>query len=142
MTRKQSITLTFLVTLAVGIAACEPAPREVSLASSARPAAPAAAATPKGTLPQLVFFKNPNGPPCQFQQRILDGLASQLAGKVEVVVYNTTSASDLAIFDRFGIQGLPALVMTDAGGRELRRAPAGVQGPEQVLALVGGRGSP
>jgi len=124
------------------LAACEPTPREVTLGASARAPVPAQAGAPSGTLPRLVFFKNPNGAPCQYQQRILDGLGPQLSGKVELVVYNTTSAADLSAFDAFGVQGLPSLVLTDPRGRELRRTPAGIVGPQQVLALVDGQATP
>ena len=88
--------------------------------------------------PRLVFFMNPNGMPCQMQDRILQGMASELAGKVDVVRYKTTEPADLDQFRRFGIRALPTLVVTDRNGKELRRAPPGIQSPDEVRALVGG----
>jgi thioredoxin 1 len=129
-------TSSLLVLLATAaLVGCDAPPRETPLGR--RPGVTGTAATPPSTAPRrLVFFMNPNGQPCQLQDRILRSLAGDLAGKAEVVYYRTTSAADLAQFDAFGIRGLPTLVVTDASGNELRRATPGIQGPEQVLALV------
>jgi thioredoxin 1 len=105
------------------------------------PAAPqvqAAHAAPRGDLPRLVFFMNPFGRPCQMQDQILQEMAPSLSGKVEVVYYKTSDQADLARFAQYGIRALPMLILTDATGRELRRATPGVQGPPQVLQLIGG----
>lgn len=99
---------------------------------------PAAAATkpPAGALPRLVFFKNPDGAPCKMQQRILDEMRGELSGKVEVVEYKTSSRSDLARFEQYGIRSLPALVLTDASGKELRRATPGIQQTSAIRQLI------
>ncbi|HEY3359238.1 MAG TPA: hypothetical protein VGQ83_38670 [Polyangia bacterium] len=99
--------------------------------------APLPAPAADGSLPRLVFFMNPNGRPCQIQDRILDDLSAELKNKVEVVSYRTTSRADGPRFEQYGIRSLPALVLTDATGREVRRATPGIQGPAQVRQLVG-----
>ena len=98
---------------------------------------PAATATAAGTLPRLVFFMNPNGTPCQMQDRVLEEMEAELEGKVDLVYYRTTEGRDLAQFQEFGIRSLPALVLTDAAGHELRRGTPGIQPVESVRRLVG-----
>jgi thioredoxin 1 len=63
-------------------------------------------------------------------------MAAELSGKVELVHVRTDDRNDLARFEQYGIRSLPALVLTDAAGRELRRATPGIQSPEQVRRLV------
>lgn len=98
--------------------------------------ATAPAKTPDGAVPRLVFFKNPDGVPCQMQQRVLDEMRPELSGKVELVEYRTTSRNDLAKFEQFGIRSLPALVLTDASGKEIRRATPGIQQASAIRKLV------
>jgi thioredoxin 1 len=99
-------------------------------------AAPASAA-PQKAKPQLVFFMNPNGAPCQMQDRILHEMAAELGGKVEVVYYKTTVPSDIARFQQYGIRSLPQLMLADASGKEIRRATPGIQSAAQIRQLVG-----
>lgn len=96
----------------------------------------APAASPAAALPRLVFFLNPNGRPCQMQDQVLQDMAAELSGKVEVVRYKTTEEGDLAKFQQFGIRSLPMLVLTDAGGSELKRATPGIQSPDSIRRLV------
>jgi len=100
-------------------------------------ATPAGARTPAAQLPRLVFFMNPNGAPCQMQNRILQEMAADLKSRVEVVYYRTTNPGDIPAFQRYGIRALPTLVLTDAAGKEIRRATPGVQSSTQVLQLLG-----
>ena len=95
-------------------------------------ASPSLAAAP---LPRLVFFMNPNGMPCQMQDRILQDMAPELKGKAEVVYYKTTVGTDIAKFQQYGIRSLPALIVTDASGKEIRRATPGIQSASQVRQL-------
>lgn len=84
-----------------------------------------------------MFFLNPNGRPCQLQDQVLRELGGSLSGRVELVYVKTTEPSDLPRFQQYGIRALPQLVLTDAAGRELRRATPGIQAAPQVLQLVG-----
>ena len=93
------------------------------------------ASTRTAALPRLVFFMNPNGAPCLMQDRILKEMGAELTGKAELVYYKTTVPSDLAAFQRYGIRALPTLVVTDASGKELRRATPGIQSAAQIRQL-------
>jgi thioredoxin 1 len=106
----------------------------MALADAPRPAA-TAASRPSAALPRLVFFMNPNGAPCQMQDRILQDMGPDLKGKVEVVYYKTTVPTDIAKFQQYGIRSLPTLVVTDASGKEIRRATPGIQSATQVRQL-------
>jgi thioredoxin 1 len=126
--------------LGTTLAACSSGAQEPPTAApAARPAplaAHAAAAQPAGQRARLVFFINPNGGPCQLQDRILREMSGELSQRVDVVYYRTTDAADIAWFQRYGIRSLPQLLVTDATGRELRRATPGIQGPDQIRGLV------
>jgi thioredoxin 1 len=106
----------------------------MALADAPRPAA-TAASRPSAALPRLVFFMNPNGAPCQMQDRILQDMGPDLKGKVEVVYYKTTVPTDIAKFQQYGIRSLPTLVVTDASGKVIRRATPGIQSATQVRQL-------
>jgi thioredoxin 1 len=122
-----------LSALALTILAVAPA----ALAEAARPGTTTTASTrPTPALPRLVFFMNPNGQPCQMQDRILQEMAPELKGKAEVVYYRTTVATDIARFQQYGIRALPTLMVTDASGKEIRRATPGIQSASQVRQLV------
>ena len=108
-------------------------------ASAGPPAASApavAASHAPGALPRLVFFMNPNGMPCQLQDRVLRELAPQLSGRAVLVYYRTTEPADLAQFGRYGVRSLPMLVVTDGDGRELRRATPGIHTADEIRALL------
>jgi thioredoxin 1 len=122
-----------LSALALAIFAAAPS----ALAEATRPAATTTASTRlAAALPRLVFFMNPNGQPCQMQDRILQEMAPELKGKAEVVYYKTTVSSDIAKFQQYGIRALPTLMVTDASGKEIRRATPGIQSATQVRQLV------
>jgi thioredoxin 1 len=74
--------------------------------------------------------------PCQLQDDVLRRMPD-LPSRAELVYVRTTVADELPEFRRYGIRGLPTLVVTDAAGRELRRATPGVQTDAQVRALLG-----
>lgn len=125
-----ALPLLFVVGIAAGCARTEAAPApEMAVAQAAE-------AVPSGPLPRLVFFINPHGRPCQIQDGILRDMAEELRGKAQLVYYRTTDPADQVRFAQYGIRALPALLLTDADGRELRRTPPGIQGPAQVRQLV------
>jgi thioredoxin 1 len=144
MKHARLVPLALLASLALLQGACSRA--ESAGFPDARPASPAThpavaaaapvAPQPAGALPRLVFFMNPHGQPCQIQDRILQEMAPELRGKVQVVYLRTTVANDIAGFQHYGIRSLPALILTDATGRELRRATPGIQPADQIRRLV------
>ena len=128
LTRFRPLPILAAVLAVVASAALADAPRSAptSTSTSTKPAA---------ALPRLVFFMNPNGSPCQMQDRILQEMAPELKGKAEVVYYKTTISTDIAKFQQYGIRSLPTLIVTDASGKELRRATPGIQSAAQVRQL-------
>ncbi|HSN93338.1 MAG TPA: hypothetical protein VLS93_19055 [Anaeromyxobacteraceae bacterium] len=106
-------------------AASGPAPRP-----AARPQ------QPRSALPRLVFFMNPYGVPCQMQERVLREMGPELTERAELVVYRTTEQADLGRFAAYGVRALPMLIVTDASGKELRRATPGIQSMPQVIRLL------
>lgn len=129
-----------LAAVGAALSACSSGAQEprpvVPAAAPAPSAAHAAFAQPAGQRARLVFFMNPYGRPCQLQDQILRELSAELSSRVDVVYYRTTDAADLGRFQEYGIRSLPQILVTDATGRELRRATPGIQGPDQVRSLV------
>jgi thioredoxin 1 len=116
-----------LLALAIAPAALAEAPRAATATTTS--AQPAAARR------RLVFFMNPGGAPCQMQDRILQEMGPELKGKAEVVYYKTTVPTDISKFQQYGIRALPTLMVTDASGKEIRRATPGIQSATQVRQL-------
>ncbi len=129
---KRNLLVVIAGTLALA-AACSKASGE----SPREPRMAAAHAPRTGPVPRLVFFMNPNGMPCQMQDRILREMAAELNGRAEIVYYKTTEPTDIPQFGRYGIRSLPALLLADANGAELRRATPGIQSADQIRRLVG-----
>jgi thioredoxin 1 len=116
----------------------------VAVATSAGSASEAPPTSPLTTVPahaqralqRLVFFMNPNGAPCQLQDRVLREMAAELSGRALLVYYRTTDPADLAQFGRYGIRSLPMLLVTDGEGRELRRATPGIHTADEIRSLL------
>jgi thioredoxin 1 len=81
----------------------------------------------------LLFFMNPNGHPCRMQDRVLSAMTDKLEGKARVNYVKTTNAADHALFRKYGIRGLPSLVLIDRGGSVIHRFAPGIQGEETIL---------
>jgi thioredoxin 1 len=124
--------LPLLVSALVAASLAIPASAQTPKSASAR----STASTHPAALPRLVFFMNPNGAPCQMQDQVLQGMASELKGKATVVYYKTTVPADITMFQQYGIRSLPLLLVTDAAGKELRRATPGIQSAAQVRQLL------
>jgi thioredoxin 1 len=137
---RSHLPFALIVTLALGLGAtaCSRSEAASAAAPAATPPAQVGGTAPASTagLPRLVFFMNPNGRPCQIQDQILEQVAGSLQGRAVLVRFRTTTPEDLAWFEKYGIRSLPQLVVTDAAGRELRRATPGIQDAGQVLQLL------
>jgi thioredoxin len=86
-------------------------------------------ATIAGSTPVLVDFWAPWCGPCRHVAPLLEELAAELAGQVRVVKVNVDEEPALA--DRYGVQGIPTLVLF-AGGRERDRLVGAL--PKPALA--------
>lgn len=133
--RLASISLLLAAASVAAVSGCSSAESPPARAP-APPVAASHATAPVASRPRLVFFMNPAGRPCQVQDDILRRMAD-LPARADVVYYRTTNPNDLGWFSQFGVRSLPALVVTDASGRELRRATPGIQSEAQVRALLG-----
>jgi thioredoxin 1 len=116
---------------AVAITACSAGAAPTSAPVTTAPA------TAQTALPRLVFFMNPNGVPCQLQDRVLREMAPELSGRAVLVYYRTTEPADLAQFGRYGVRSLPMLLVTDGEGREVRRATPGIHAADEIRRLLG-----
>lgn len=104
--------------------------------ATAKPAAPASVKNASAGVKTLIFFKNPNGRPCQIQQSILDGIQEPLKGLAEVKIVSTLVPEDMGQFQKWGIRGLPMLIIADKDGRETHRFYPGVQDGDAILAAL------
>jgi thioredoxin 1 len=118
------------------LAACSENPQSTQKAPQEKGVASAASIqfSPKGYA--LVFFLDPKGVPCQMQDAILRGMSEELQGVVDLRYLQTTVPADLDLFYKFGVRGLPTLLVADASGKELRRLPPGVKSAEEIRALL------
>jgi thioredoxin 1 len=81
----------------------------------------------------ILFFMNPNGHPCRMQLAVLDGMKDKLSGLASVKYIKTTEPADLETFDKYGIRGLPSLIILDKTGREIKRFTPGIQDEQGIL---------
>lgn len=96
----------------------------------------AAASAPLSTESHaLVFFLDPNGAPCRMQDAILKGMSEELQG-IDLRYLQTTVPADVDYFYKFGVRGLPTLLLADASGKEIRRLPPGVKSAGEIRALL------
>lgn len=82
-------------------------------------------------LPKLWDFFATWCPPCRRQAPIVEEIAREFEGKVEVRSIDTDKEQELA--RRFNIQAIPTLVFLDAGGKELSRN-VGLMNKEEIVA--------
>lgn len=87
-------------------------------------------------LPTLIFFINPNGAPCQMQDRILQSGKAELDKRVKLRYVKTTEPNDRELFYQFGIRSLPNLILVDAKGVELNRFAPGIQDLETIMSVL------
>jgi hypothetical protein len=85
---------------------------------------------------EILFFMNPNGHPCQMQNAILNGIKDSLAGLATIKYYKTTEDADRDAFGKYGIRGLPSLVIADNKGNEISRFTPGIQDKETILSTM------
>jgi len=81
----------------------------------------------------ILFFMNPNGRPCQMQLEVIDGMKTKLAPLALVTLIKTTESGDRDKFSRYGIRGLPSLIIIDKNGKEITRFQPGIQDEATIL---------
>jgi thioredoxin 1 len=85
---------------------------------------------------KIIFFLNPNGGPCRQQLSILNDMAAELRGIVDIQYVQTSVPGDRALFSQYGIRGLPTLLLADASGKEIKRIPPGVKQADDIRLLI------
>lgn len=88
--------------------------------------------------PTLLFFMNPNGRPCQIQDQIITGMGKNLSGKADLSYVRTTEMETAREkFMKYGIRGLPTLILVDSKGAVIHRFTPGIQNAETISAQLG-----
>ncbi len=111
-------------------------PSQSSNSVTAEAEASTSVATHKLASHKIVFFLDPNGGPCRLQVSILNDMADELRGKVDIQYVQTTVSGDRDIFYQYGIRALPTLLLADASGKEIKRMPPGVKQAGDIRALI------
>lgn len=101
-----------------------------------KPMAGVEPASPKA-LPVLLDFGRGQCIPCKMMKPILDALAKELDGKVEVKIIDVGEEPEKAY--QFGIRLIPTQVFLDATGKEIYRHE-GFMGKEEILAILKEKG--
>jgi thioredoxin 1 len=86
--------------------------------------------------PTLIFFMNPNGSPCQMQDRILLQGKTELDRAVVLRYVKTTVDEDREVFYQYGVRSLPNLILVDAQGKEIHRFAPGIQELEAIFLAL------
>lgn len=127
-------TLVFSTLLSLSLSACnEPAMADTG--SSGVVSSSASMEVAAGG--RLLFFLNPNGRPCQMQDDIIKSIRSELEKKVTIQYVRTTVSSDRELFYRWGVRGLPSIILVDKNDKEVRRFSPGIQSPETLKSALG-----
>lgn len=84
----------------------------------------------------LLFFLNPGGGPCQLQAQILKEHQEAIEKRFVIKAVATSDPSARQLFYRFGIRGLPSIVLLRSDGTLYRRLPPGVIPGEYILKVI------
>lgn len=96
-----------------------------------KPVAPGADSTQTPELPKLWDFFATWCPPCKEQAPIVEELAQEYKGRIEIVSIDTDRNPALA--EKFKIKAIPTLVFLDANQRELSRN-VGLMTKDKIVA--------
>jgi thioredoxin-related protein len=70
------------------------------------------------------------------QEEVLAGMNEKLGNLALIKYVQTTEPADRATFEKYGIRGLPSLIILDQSGKEFTRFPPGIQSEEKILAAL------
>lgn len=88
---------------------------------------------------KIMFFLNPNGRPCQMQNKILNDMGSDLSSKAVIEYISTTEmATSRPLFVKYGIRALPSLIVLDSKGNVHHRFTPGIQSADIIMSKIGG----
>ncbi len=88
---------------------------------------------------KIMFFLNPNGAPCQMQNKILKNMGSDLSNNADIEYVSTTEmTSSRPLFIKYGIRALPSLIVLDSKGNVHHRFTPGIQSADAIKSKIGG----
>lgn len=87
----------------------------------------------KGT---LLFFLNPNGYPCQQQDKIIKQSMVTISDMADVNYIATTDAMSRFTFNRYGVRRLPSLILLDSNGDISKSFPPGIRDADEILTAL------
>jgi thioredoxin len=129
-------------TLLLLLTACSADEQPNKPSSSAKPemqstnASATSAAIRQAASHKIIFFLDPNGGPCRLQVSILNDMADELRGTVDIQYVQTTVTGDRDTFYQYGIRALPTLLLADASGKEIKRMTPGVKQPADIRHMI------
>lgn len=84
----------------------------------------------------VLFFINPHGQPCQMQDRIITDNAAKIKARASVRYVKTTEEQSYPLFQKYGVRGLPMLIVVDERGSVVHRFTPGIRGIEEILGAL------
>ncbi len=122
------LLLTLMASLLV-LAACESAPKTQStVLTKIEPVyEEVEISTSTGRHGTLLFFINPNGRPCQAQDKILTDNRPEIRKYAEIQYVSTLNPDHRATYYQYGVRSLPSLILLDEKGNITKRYSPGIQ---------------
>ncbi len=109
--------------------------REKNLSNSAKGDLPDQQEVGKGK-GSLLFFLNPRGGPCKRQGKILADITSEIEEYVLIYHVATDDPRARSDFYKYGVRGLPAIILLNSDGDVARRFTPGIQDSKVLLEAV------
>lgn len=137
-TTKKRVSATLLVSMVWLISACgeEKPDNRQSISAAPRSRAELEIKEAKGKENLLLFFINPNGAPCQTQDRILQSMKKRVEAKVKYVYISVNDADNRPLFYEFGVRALPYVVILDKSGSPVSAFPPGIQSEGVLMSDI------
>lgn len=85
---------------------------------------------------KLLFFINPNGYPCQMQERILSENAAEIDSYADVEYVSTAVPNDRKKFYKYGIRALPILILVDKEENVIKRFSPGIKKIGEIMQYI------
>ena len=84
----------------------------------------------------ILFFMNPYGKPCQMQDEIITKMEAVKQGDVNVHYVKTTDSQSRDAFYKYGIRGLPSLIILKPDSTIGHRFSPGIQSEEEISKFL------
>lgn len=87
----------------------------------------------KGT---LLLFINPAGRPCQMQDAIIQKNKKSILKNISLEYIKTTVINDRQKFYKYGIRGLPSLILLNKNDKVAKRFAPGIRESASIIAEI------